>query len=116
MPYESCSLNLILALAMIVWSKFNNISSEYYSMGTFSNVSSSYWHISEFRRTSILNRCTLAPLSVVESTGSWTRTIGGGIHQINSLWEPPLCRWYVHPKRLSWPIFRVISIPGYCIW
>jgi len=68
MPCESCSLNSISGLAMIVGLKMTHISSEHYSTGIFSNVYSSCWHVSHFRRTSILNRCATLTLRVVEST------------------------------------------------
>ena len=52
MPYESCSLNLICGLAMIVGLMITHISLEHYSTGIFSNVCSSFCHISHFRWTS----------------------------------------------------------------
>ena len=68
MPYESSSLNSILASAMVVELKMTYIRSEYYTTGIFSNVSSSFWHITHFRRTSMLNRCASLTLRVDEST------------------------------------------------
>jgi len=115
MPYESCSLNLISCLAMIVGLKMTHISSEHYSIGIFSNVSSSFWHISHFRRTSILNRCASQTLRGVESTARWTRANGGGIHKIYFLPERRLYQSFVHPTRLTLPILRAINMPGRCI-
>jgi hypothetical protein len=68
MPYERSSLNSISGSIMTVGLTMTHLSSEHYTTQIFSNVSSSIWHNSHFRRTSILNRCTLLTLRVVEST------------------------------------------------
>jgi len=100
---------------MLVGLKMTHKSLEHYSTGIFSNVCSSFWHISHFRRTLILNQCASLTLRVVKSTARWTPEIGGGIHKINLLLEQWLCLSFVHPTRLTWSIFRAISMPGRCI-
>jgi len=115
MLFESSSLNSISGSAMTVGLKMTHISLEHYTTGIFSNLSGFFWHISHFRCTSALNQCASLTRRVVESTARWTRAIGGGIHRINFLPERRLCQSYVHPTRLTWPIFRAISTPGCCI-
>ena len=93
-PSESSSLNSISCLALIVGLKMTHISSEHHSTGIFSNVSSSSKHISHFRHTSILNRCALLTLRVVESPAKWIWATGGTIQRINLLPERRLCQSY----------------------
>jgi len=111
-PYQSSSLNLISSSAMTVGLKMTHISSECDITEIFPDVSRFFWHISHFRRTSILTRCASVTLRVIESTARWTRAIGGGIQRINFLQQQQLWHSYVHPTRLTWLIFRVISMPG----
>jgi len=67
MPFESSSLNSNSGSAMIVGMKIIPMSLEYYTIEIFSNVSSSFWHISNFRHTSMVSRCALLTLMVIES-------------------------------------------------
>jgi len=112
MLYKSSSLNLISGSAIIVGEKMTHISSEHCPTAIFPNLSSSFWHISHFRRTSILNRGASLALMGLKSTTRRTRAIGGGIHRINFLPDQRLYQWYVHPARLTSPIFRATSMPG----
>jgi len=57
--YESSSLDRMSGTAMIVGLKIIHTSSEYNTTGIFSNVYISYGNMSHFRRTLMLNRCTL---------------------------------------------------------
>jgi len=112
---QSSSLDSISGSAMIVGLKIICTSSEHYTAGIFSNVYSSFWHISQFRRTSIFNLCTLQTRKVAKYTARWTRVISGGICKISFLPERRLCQLFVHPTWPTWPIVRVTSMPGCCI-
>jgi hypothetical protein len=58
--------------------------------------------------------CTVLTLRVIEITARCIWVIGGGIHNITCWLPQGLCQSYVHPRRLTWPIFLVISIPSCC--
>ena len=101
---------------MIVGLKMICISSEHYTIQIFSNIFSSFCNISHSRRTSILKLCAAQTRKVAEYTARWILATGCGIHKISFLQERQLCKSFVHPTRLAWPIFHVISMPGRCIW
>jgi hypothetical protein len=110
--FETSSLHELWGSAMTAGLMVTHISSEHYNAGIFSNLSISFWHINNFRCTSILNRCTSLTRRIFESAGRCTWAIGGGIHKINFLPKWRLSQSYVHPSRLTWTRFRVISMPG----
>jgi len=109
---KSSSQNSILGSAMIFGLKLIRLSLEHYTTGIFSTVSSSVWHISHFRRTWILNRCTSPTRRVTEYTVRSTPATGGGIRKISFLPQRLLCQSFVHPTRLTGPIFQAIGMPG----
>ena len=115
MHCESSSQNSIWGSAMIVGLKIIRLSPAHYITGMISNVSSYFEHISDFRRTWILNCWASQNRKVVEYTARWTPATGGGIHRISLLPEWRLCQSFVHPTRLTWPLFQAISMPGHCI-
>jgi len=95
--------------------KFIHISSEHNITAIFSRIYTSFWNISHFRRNSISNWWAWQTQKVTEYKVSWTRVNGGGIHRISFLPGQPFSQTFLHPKRLTWTMFRAFSMPGHCI-
>jgi len=112
---ERSSLKSILGSAMIVGLKIIHISSERYTIGIFSNVFSYFWHISYFRPTSIMKWCASQTGKVTKYSAIWRPATSGSIRKIGFLPEQQLCQSFVHPTRLTWPIFLGTRMPGRCV-
>jgi len=108
--WESSSLNSISGLEIIVGFNIIHISLEHYTTGIFSTVHSGFWDISDFGCTLMLNQCSSHAWKAGQFTAKWTLLIGGGICKISVMPERQLCQSLVHLTRLTWPIFRTISM------
>jgi len=105
--------NSNLDSAIIVVLKIMHMSSVYYTIGTFSNVYSSFYSISNVWLTLILSKCVLPTLRVIKSVVKWKWATGCGICLINFLLGQQLYLLGLYLTRFTWPIFRLISIPGH---